>query len=695
MSLWRVGVGVLAATIAASSGCGEGQRPGPLHPPTEGPAASSTTQAVRAPPSFPARLGRLADAIPADAAVALGIPGYQALAAATRVRGTELDAVLSEGAKEVAPRLGLAPKDLVELLHGVREAGVFGQMQSDGEPELAAVLLVEDAARVDELLARFGLRETEPRHFQAKEHYRSIHVGWVRELGLLVVSTRQDLVDASFDTVLGQRKALAGSVGASRGAASFFATADLDALEQNEILSEGSTAQLVLPLEGAGTLDLRALGARIPRIGDVVAPAKHALVERLPKGAATAFALSLTRAKGKTLRDIVAELGRVEEGKGAELAAMADAILRLKTKLSLDDVDKALGDELCFGVYFSDKLGKQGKQTKGGPFAGITVLGALDIRDARTANALLKQAAEELKGKTPGMTSSPGKLSAPLASGAVLKIEVRKDVVLFATGDKVDVDKKLAAFGKGPGLGSDATFASRRKAARPESHAFVFVDYGAMKSQDPALSEVLTQIRDVSALVDVAAKPNPKGLDVGIQVDDAAALLGSGAGLALAGFRRYLLMAKTAEARSTVATIARGAVAAYERELLEAGGRNVTHKLCGSAPSVPAEVPKASKYKPLAEPGKDFQTGSQTEGWRCLRFEMTSPIYYRYEYRAGKGYKGPARGGPDPGPKGFEISAEGDLDGDGKTSLFTMTGKPGPRGTIELSRELFVADEAE
>jgi hypothetical protein len=37
----------------------------------------------------------------------------------------------------------------------------------------------------------------------------------------------------------------------------------------------------------------------------------------------------------------------------------------------------------------------------------------------------------------------------------------------------------------------------------------------------------------------------------------------------------------------------------------------------------------------------------------------------RARYRIGGNYKGPARGDPDPGPNGFEVSAEGDLDGDG------------------------------
>jgi hypothetical protein len=72
------------------------------------------------------------------------------------------------------------------------------------------------------------------------------------------------------------------------------------------------------------------------------------------------------------------------------------------------------------------------------------------------------------------------------------------------------------------------------------------------------------------------------------------------------------------------------------------------------------------------------------------------PHYYQYEYRTGGPYKGPSRGGPDPGPDGFEVSAEGDLDGDGVTSLFTMTGKvDSATKSVRLATELFVADETE
>lgn len=115
--------------------------------------------------------------------------------------------------------------------------------------------------------------------------------------------------------------------------------------------------------------------------------------------------------------------------------------------------------------------------------------------------------------------------------------------------------------------------------------------------------------------------------------------------------RDYLAAAKTAEAENTLGAIARGAVGAYERETLDA--RN-THKLCSSSEPMPKEVPAGKKYVRVSEPA-GWNTGSDTAGWKCLKFEMTSPQYYRYEHRAGGGYKGPERGGPDPGKDGFDV----------------------------------------
>jgi hypothetical protein len=162
---------------------------------------------------------------------------------------------------------------------------------------------------------------------------------------------------------------------------------------------------------------------------------------------------------------------------------------------------------------------------------------------------------------------------------------------------------------------------------------------------------------------------------------------------------------RSQEAQNAVRAIANAAKTAYEsRERLrlipaendEDEAQYVTERtLCGSAEPVPAAIPKRRAYTPTEAHGTDYQTGDDARGWLCLGYGSTAGQHYRLTYRTGGGYLGPARGGPDPGPGGFEVSAEGDLDGDGITSLFTLTGTVTPGGTIDLAPSLFIADETE
>ena len=68
----------------------------------------------------------------------------------------------------------------------------------------------------------------------------------------------------------------------------------------------------------------------------------------------------------------------------------------------------------------------------------------------------------------------------------------------------------------------------------------------------------------------------------------------------------------------------------------------------------------------------------------------------RWNRERGAGEHRRARGGPDPGPNGFEVSAEGDLNGDGVTSLFTRVGVVDPQsGTVRVAPQIFVDRELE
>ena len=137
-------------------------------------------------------------------------------------------------------------------------------------------------------------------------------------------------------------------------------------------------------------------------------------------------------------------------------------------------------------------------------------------------------------------------------------------------------------------------------------------------------------------------------------------------------------------------------MAGYEEEnqsaeLVTAGGTGgrATHELCGTAaamvPATPAEV-RNVKYQPKVAEGSDYNTGATNGpnrtaagGWKCLKFEMNQPQYYRYGYAVGAlpptYEKNPTTTEPAVGAAGWYSAAEGDLDDDGRKSNFITGGQ--------------------
>lgn len=169
--------------------------------------------------------------------------------------------------------------------------------------------------------------------------------------------------------------------------------------------------------------------------------------------------------------------------------------------------------------------------------------------------------------------------------------------------------------------------------------------------------------------------------------------IGTLAALAIYGVRSYISAAKSAEAKNSIGAISSGAAAAYEREQL-VGDKLVTNRFCETARPVPASMAaiKAMKYQPSSAPGSDFNTGDADTGWECLKFSMSMPIHYRYQYNKGSGYLAPS---VSPGANGFEASAQGDLNGDGTLSMFARTGAVGPSGAIVLATSIYIDNELE
>ncbi|NUO52260.1 MAG: hypothetical protein HOV80_25685 [Polyangiaceae bacterium] len=642
---------------------------------------------------FPTKLDELGSAAPATVPIYFHAPGTTALLGSLGGTAAELPEIV-EGMVAAGGKFPLSNAEVTTLLGSLTEAAFFGDPRSKGEPEIGGLLRFDNPAAVESALKQLGFESSEPRRFRATFGKRTIHLGWVRELGLVVISPRETMVDASFDALTGARPSLASTAGYPKGKKDLWLSVDLDAFDPDEFLDKGSLAVATVPLQGPGRLDVDLLGPRVPRLGNVLGPSKFALAQRLPMGSASVMGLSLARTKGKTLRDLIAELARVSD-KGAFAGPVAEAVLRSNAKVSLDELDKALEGEIVAASYIDVAAMKKGRGVKGprDPLAGITAVSLVALRDVELAKKALAGLGTTLTAEVPGTVTGPGTITSPLKSG-VFKAQIKGDTLIWGIGDKAVLTKQLANVDKkGSTLASDAAFTKSRSAGRPESLSFFYVDFAPLGALDPSLGSEMEKLGGLKTFVDLTVAASETGLDATFEADGAAQLIGMMTSLAVHGVNRYLESVKVVEAKNTIGAIARGAVASYERELATPSGK-VEHRLCAAANAVPQTIPKGTTYQPSTKAGEDFELGDTRTGWRCLRFVMTSPIRYQYEYRVGSGYKGPARGGPNPGPKGFEVSAEGDLDGDGKTSLFTMTGKVTPQG-VTLAPEIFVSDEFE
>jgi type IV pilus assembly protein PilA len=150
------------------------------------------------------------------------------------------------------------------------------------------------------------------------------------------------------------------------------------------------------------------------------------------------------------------------------------------------------------------------------------------------------------------------------------------------------------------------------------------------------------------------------------------AIVGVLAALAIYGVRRYILNSKTAEARNGVGQMAKDGSAAYSREGMDAKvlglgeSTGVTNRICGKVSNpVPKSVDSIKGRKYQSAPSEWSKDGDQFNGWTCVKFSMQDPQYYQYDYQA----TGSAAAGD-----AFTAIAHGDLDGNGTTSTFSMTG---------------------
>jgi type IV pilus assembly protein PilA len=173
------------------------------------------------------------------------------------------------------------------------------------------------------------------------------------------------------------------------------------------------------------------------------------------------------------------------------------------------------------------------------------------------------------------------------------------------------------------------------------------------------------------------------------------AIVGVLAVLAIYGVRKYIASAKTAEARNSLGQMSKDATRAFNEEamggsiLTPGTSAAVSHTLCqsgsASVPSAPNAI-KGKKYKSTSAEWAADQGLSQT-GFACLRFHVDDPQYYQYTYAA-----------VSPGnvaTNSWTGTANGDLNGDGVLSTFTITGSLGADLVLNNAPNLVSVNEDE
>jgi type IV pilus assembly protein PilA len=151
------------------------------------------------------------------------------------------------------------------------------------------------------------------------------------------------------------------------------------------------------------------------------------------------------------------------------------------------------------------------------------------------------------------------------------------------------------------------------------------------------------------------------------------AIVGILAVLAIYGVRKYLANAKTAEARNSLGQIGKDAATAFEKEsmagaILGTGATaGLSRNLCiGIAShSVPGALGSVKGMKYQSAPSEWNVDAAGNSGFACLKFSMDQPQYYMYSYTS--------PGGGTAGAS-FLAMANGDLNGDGAASTFSLTG---------------------
>lgn len=669
-------------------------------------AAAPSVIAAPTPPAPPAAI--VAGAIPGDVDLYAEITRVPEIVA--ELRGVVGPALVAETRAALGKELGIDAALAERLVDSVSSIHLGGK-RAGSDFKAAISIVLADAAPLREVIAAGALGETGaygPHGRRLKGKGAKDVMVWFEAVKLLVIGD-EPIAQGVAAVVEGRAPGRSATAGAGPGprATAVVATAALDDLVKGQVSFAAPLTAAYDGWEGGIRGALRtAIAARdLDRNLPLPSPRALALARRLPRETAAYVALSTGLPGGRDgaarlLQQIVA-LGGSEADRG--LADLESGLALAGVKLV--DVLGSLGDEAVLGGVV-----RAGAKTQKDLDSGYAVVFLQELSDPKVAEQMIKSLRDKLVSapkKRVKVRPEGAGFSAEISGGppSFARVKLDKNKLFVAVGARDLCDRASAAVDKGKGtLGEDGAHARAVSALPARSALRLWIDLARAADLSGALSrkpafeaqELWSRVgkgdqRLTSALAFTAV---PEADRVRLELDEVNGI-GLFAAVGIFGVRSYLSAAKSAEAKNTLGALTRAAVAAHEREHL--GPNNTAiHKLCQSAPPVPATVPRGVKYQPSLKAGSDYDTGDALTGWRCLKFTMSVPQYYQYTYSAGGPYKGPRRGGPDPGPNGFEVAAEGDLDGDGVTSLFTRTGTISPHsGLVTISTELWSDQEKE
>jgi hypothetical protein len=696
---------VLIVLLALALSCGRTPTP------AEAPAGSAEPRPGSAAVSgaFPSRVDDLATLVPLDAAFVVEAPDPSVIASALAPEQRALVELVRPSIEQSAAEELAVDEDTVHhvftsldgalVFGGARSVALLARFKPGGPVE--RLLRSDRFEAVDEPIAG----ATVMRLRAAKD----VRVAWFAAAGVLLVSTDRALASAVERTARGRGRSFAESQRRlPPDRASLRLYADFGALAAGleplrGLVDAGSSGRASISVGPAGlrsSLEISLVGERLPGIDEILTPSPSTLAARLPDETVAFSSIAVGRSEGRSIRDLLADIVRASGGPAAAIDAL-DALLKDKLGLDLSELDRLLGAEILLGLAVDPNKRMDLERDAPDKAQHVAFFAVAATRDDALARKLVEAGGKlvrtpaNLKTHTVSTLGGTVRLVPKKPDAPAVRIEAKKGVVVVAGGGARWLDRLSRALDtREKTLSSKPAFQAAAKGLASPMTAATWVDMNqamyTLRGEKPFADAAF-------ALGRVVLRPSSKGIDLVADGENGmeVALAGAGAAVAIYGVRRYLAASKVSEAKNTVGAISRGAVAAFEREGAGPSG-TVSHRLCGSAKPVPAQVPSGTKHQPDAKPGADFDSGDAARGWRCLKFMMTVPHFYQYEYRQGGPYKGPARGGPDPGPNGFEVSAEGDLDADGQTSLFTRTGTVDPKTQqLKLSPELFVSNELE